>query len=508
MCKGFDLAPGPTNYFSSYLNEKYSGNIGDNFVSGTLSADFVSPLNMRGNPVNDVVKYRSLMVGPALMYFKRNRFQELQVQQARYLFRSAAKLPSGQMLNTATKIADMFVDECLEINLESTFNWNNLSEITERALRDMVIKNYANQMDAEFTVNARVYRFALKDIEKPIKEPTVNLSKAGQGILAWSKEAHVKFMIAFRVINDLLLKSCRNNVVYDNGMSEDEFLGKMNSAMSGVPAVATNGVIDATACDSGQGPFTQLIERRIYTRLGVSSEFLDWYFSFREHYVMQSRYVRANMKYVKTSGEPATLLGNTILMAALMNGLIRGKGPMCMAMKGDDGFKRQMGMHINKDLVKQIRKFTPLEFKLDLDVPITFCGYALSGGVLHSNLVRKLIKIASHRFRDYEHFTEYQESLRDWISQIGSEPEKFNKFLSVNAELADRSEEDMLRIYDEIVSFSRIGRHQFESEFEEKIVDLNEQVTNYAEHNESVVTAFGDPLAVFMRKYARVNLSE
>jgi hypothetical protein len=507
LCKGFDLAPGPTNYSSNYLNEHYSGNIGEKFVSGTLSSDFVCPLNMRGNPVNDTTTYRSLMVGPALMYFKRNRFQELQVQQARYLFRSAAKLPSGPMTKIANSIADLFVDECLTVNLEEAFSWTNLSEITERALRDMVIKNYANQMDVEFTVNARIYRFALKDIEKPIKEPTVNLSKAGQGILAWSKEAHVKFMIAFRVINDLLLKSCRDNVVYDNGMSEDEFLGKINNAMSAIPSVATNGVIDATACDSGQGPFTQLIERRIYSRLGVAPEFLDWYFSFREHYVMQSRYVRANMRYVKTSGEPATLLGNTILMGALMNGLIRGKGPMCIAMKGDDGFKRQMGMHINFELAAQIRKFTPLEFKLDLDVPITFCGYALSGGVLHSNLVRKLIKIASHRFRDYEHYAEYQESLRDWLAQIGSEPLRFQKFLEVNAELAGLSTDDMLRIYDQIVSFSRIGRFQFETTFEERTVDLNCQTTNYAEHDQSVVTAFGDPLAVFLKKNARVGLA-
>nr|AMQ23297.1 RNA-dependent RNA polymerase [Mangifera indica latent virus] len=472
LTKSFDLDCGALEYYPKFFNEEASNKVGDKFVTGQLDLSIISPLNMRGHPEPKTVKYRSLMVGPALTYFGRNHWQTLQVQQERYLFRKVTKLPDFKGEKLAKQIGDMFVDDCLDPSIETTFRHNNICHIVERALLDMVSKNYEGQMDMEFTVNSRVYRFQLKDIEKPFKEPFVKPMKSGQGILAWSKEAHVKFMIAFRVINAIMLDSMKPNVVYDNTYSEDTFVEKINAAMQDVPSVAINGIIDATACDSGQSRFTQLIERRIYQRLGLSEFMLDWYFSFREHYIMQSKFVRASMVNVKTSGEPGTLLGNTILMGAMLNAMLRGQGPMAMAIKGDDGFKRQMNLKVNRDMVEAIKQQTILKFKLDLDVPVTFCGYALSDA-LYPNIVRKLIKISTHRFRDYAHFCEYQISLRDWVNKIPVGDKKIKKFLEVNAKLAGRSEVDMMRCFNQIVSFSRIGKDTFEEWFTEREVEIN-----------------------------------
>nr|QUW17250.1 replication-associated protein [Rice stripe necrosis virus] len=512
LLRDFDLYNGALEYDRDYFNQSAANVVGDKFVTGVVSGDIISPLNLRGHPVNTIQTYRSLMVGPSQLYFKNNRFQELQVQQARYLFRKVSMLPSFRMQKIARMVATNFVTECLTPNIADVFRNDNLDKIVERALADMVIKNYSAQMDVEYTVNARVYRFQLKDIEKPVKEPTVDMAKAGQGILAWSKEAHVKFMIAFRVLNDMLLKSVKENVVYDNGMSEKEFTDKINSAMSSVPGVAVNGVIDAAACDSGQGPFTQLVERYIYELMGISDFFLDWYFSFREHYIMQSRYVRAHMTYVKTSGEPGTLLGNTILMGALMNSFLRGDGPFCMAIKGDDGFKRQMNLRVNKDIVQAVKAFTPLEFKLDINVPLTFCGYALVGGAMYPNIVRKAIKISTHRFKSYEHFPEYQESLRDWLNSLPKDPINRAIFLHVNAELAGKGMNDMQRVLDSITSVASISRSQFEEGFQERTTDVGEiPVFNGQDRtclDTKIVTAFGDPVDVFIRKNARADLNE
>ncbi|AEK48983.1 polyprotein [Beet soil-borne mosaic virus] len=511
LIKEFDLDNGADEYQCSYLNEAVANRIGDKFVSGVLDTDIISPLNLRGHPVSETVKYHSMCVAPAQIYFKRNQWQELQVQQARYLFRKVRNSPSSTQDTVARMVAQMFVSDCLVPNVAEVFSTSNLWRIMDKAMHDMVTKNYQGQMEEEFTRNARLYRFQLKDIEKPLKDSETDLAKAGQGILAWSKEAHVKFMVAFRVLNDLLLKSLNSNVVYDNTMSEVEFVANINAAMSTVPGSAINGVIDAAACDSGQGVFTQLIERYIYSALGISDFFLDWYFSFRERYIMQSRYVRAHMSYVKTSGEPGTLLGNTILMGAMLNAMLRGTGPFCMAMKGDDGFKRQANLKINTDILKLIKKETVLDFKLDLNVPITFCGYALSNGHLFPSVSRKLTKIAAHRFREYKHFCEYQESLRDWIKNLPKDPNVYADFLECNASLSCRTTDDVQRWLDAIISVSRIGYAQFMMMFPLREVAMSLppvedelQVLSSTKVNVSI----GENISNFVRKVARVDMKK
>nr|UCJ02336.1 237k protein [Beet necrotic yellow vein virus] len=511
LIKEFDLDNGADEYQCAYLNESVANRVGDKFVSGVLDTDIISPLNLRGHPIAENVKYHSMCVAPAQIYFKRNQWQELQVQQARYLFRKVRNSPSSTQDSVARMVAQLFVSDCLVPNVADTFSASNLWRIMDKAMHDMVTKNYQGQMEEEFTRNAKLYRFQLKDIEKPLKDPETDLAKAGQGILAWSKEAHVKFMVAFRVLNDLLLKSLNSNVVYDNTMSETEFVGKINAAMNIVPDSAINGVIDAAACDSGQGVFTQLIERHIYAALGISDFFLDWYFSFREKYVMQSRYVRAHMSYVKTSGEPGTLLGNTILMGAMLNAMLRGTGPFCMAMKGDDGFKRQANLKINDQMLKLIKKETVLDFKLDLNVPITFCGYALSNGHLFPSVSRKLTKIAAHRFREYKHFCEYQESLRDWIKNLPKDPAVYADFLECNASLSCRNVDDVQRWLDAIISVSRIGHEQFMMMFpiREVFMSLPPVEDSLGELSSTkVAVSIGDNVSNVVRKVARVDMKK
>nr|WKB14780.1 replication-associated protein [Wheat yellow stripe virus] len=504
--KEFDLDCGADQYLCNYLNEPVANRVEQKFVTGILDPDIVAPLNMRGHPIDMSVKYHSMGVAPAQLYFKKNYWQELQVQQARYLFRKVKDSPSFTQKKVAKLVADLFINECLVADVATTFMPSNLASIMDRSLRDMLAKNYQGQMEEEFTRNARVYRFQLKDIEKPLKDSTVDLAKAGQGILAWSKEAHVKFMVAFRVINDLMLKSVKDNVIYDNSMNEEEVVQRINEVMAMTPDAAVNGVIDAAACDSGQGKFTQLIERYIYEGLGLSEYFLDWYFSFRESYVMQSRFVRAPMSYVKTSGEPGTLLGNTILMGAMMNAMLRGQGPFCMVIKGDDGFKRQANLHVNTDMLKLIKHESVLDFKLDLNVPVNFCGYALTAGNLFPSVSRKLTKICAHRFRDYEHFCEYQESLRDWVKRIPKDPSTYAKLLECNAGLTDRGMYDVQRWIDGIVSVSRIGREQFYQFFPLREFDLSEPPQECIQQTK-VNIALGSNVFNYLKTKARYNTS-
>nr|QII15609.1 replication-associated protein [Wheat stripe mosaic virus] len=476
------------SYDVPYINHEMANVVGEKFVAGQLSVEFQMPMNIRRHPKAQSQKFFTMGAGPALMYFKGNPAQQLQVLQARYLGRRAKDLPTFRRTQLANHVADLFVDECMEPAMDVVMSLENLYSITSKGFADMVKKHYQKQMDENDTRNARVYRFQLKDIEKPFKDAIVDLGKAGQGILAWSKEAHVMFMLAFRVLNDLLLKSLKPWVVYDNSMSEEQFLDKVNAAMTVTPDCAVNSVIDATACDSGQNGFTQLIERQIYARLGASELLLDWYFSFREKYILQAEHVRAPMENVKTSGEPGTLLGNSILMAAILNALVRGSGPFVLVMKGDDGFKRQACPKYDAEMLMGIKSFCPLDFKIDIDVPISFCGYALVEGALYPDVQRKLAKVRTHRFRNFSHFAEYQTSLRDWLSRVPFEPEAYMRFLAVNAELSGRSVEQVEHMIMMIQSVTHIGARQFQSCFHQVTVEFEPMPHHFKDLDPTVVS--------------------
>jgi hypothetical protein len=467
------------HYDLNFLNEETQTMVGSKFVTGSVDMGFLTPVNQRGHPKTNTVRYKALTTGPALVYLKNSQWQTLQVLQDRYLSNATSSMMSIAGVNTAKYIADLFVDECMDPNMDFVLDDEALAELQLRAYGDMRIRNYQKQMNELDQAGANVCRFQLKDIEKVGKD-SINIAKAGQGIAAWSKVAQTKFMIPFRALNAALLKSLKPNVVYDNSYSEEEFMQKANVALGNTPAVAVNGVIDATACDAGQNAFTQQIERYIIKRFGISDEFLDRYFSFRASYILQSDHLRAHVKNIKTSGEPGTLFGNSILMAALMNALLRGEGPWAMLMKGDDGVKRQANLHYNPILVKAIKENCSLDFKLDIDVPMQFCGYALVSGMLVPCVERKLAKIATHKFKTKEHFQEYQISLRDWVNRVPTDPEKYAIFMSANAEVSGVSYDLIESLFEQIVSWSRISGYQFDSEFEDRVVVVDEQPTDYS----------------------------
>jgi hypothetical protein len=252
-------------------------------------------------------------------------------------------------------------------------------------------------------------------------------------------------------------------VVYDNLESEADIFVKVNALLSSLPSVCVNGVIDATACDSGQNEFTQAIERRILSRMGVSDVFLGWYYRYRREYRIQGSDVRAKVTGIKTSGEPATLLCNTVLMMALMNSLLRGEGPCVLLGKGDDGLKRQANLKFNRSIVERFTKYTVLDFKVEIDKPVNFCGNALVGNCLYPCIIRKAFKVLGHTFRDYPHFCEYQQSLRDWILQV-------NKLgvmdaVTCTSMFSGFSINEVYLIFGMLVSLSHINATQFLNSF-------------------------------------------
>nr|DAZ87284.1 TPA_asm: replicase [Arceuthobium sichuanense virus 3] len=453
-------------------NEESMSYFDPSFDNGFFNLTKLDGLNQRRHPVKLKEKAWSLLnVAPGVTYFKNSLEQSLSCLQARYLTKAYSTYFSDQSKTLAYQIADLFFDEHMKEDF-SIFNEEDLFSITLESEHTMKLKNYHKQTQFEGFDDYEV-KFSMKDIFKPMKT-SLNIFKAGQGISAWSKDMQTVFQSAFRIINRQFVKCLRDHVVFDNGIDERTLMLRVNALFSILPSTCVNGVIDATACDSGQNRFTQAIERRILEKMGINDEFLDWYYRHRESYTLRGYGVTAHVNDIKTSGEPATLLNNTILMACLMNYLIRGEGPTVLVIKGDDGVKRQSNMKHRVEFLPTLRSQVRMEFKVDIDTPINFCGYFLFGSQLLPDVMRKCFKLVGHRFRNYEHFTEYQQSLRDWVlncNKLG-----VDVICQVTSAAYNLNYEYVVSLFYAIVSITHIGSKQFYKNFKCRDIELTPQI--------------------------------
>jgi hypothetical protein len=331
------------------------------------------------------------------------------------------------------------------------------------------LKHYDAQLQGIDNPFFSTVRAHLKDIFKPSPKKNFDENKPGQGISAWSKDAQVTFGTAIRYANYLFQRSLKSHVVFDNRMTVDQVFQRLSSAMSKVPQGAKNGVTDFEMFDAQQGPFTQAIEKHFLRAYGFSDNFIDQYYRLRVDYKIQAGPISGRAGTEKTSGEPGTLLFNSVVNAVIMNFLLRGEGPAALAIKGDDGFKRQVNLHIDETARDRVAMYSTLQIKISFEDPAEFCGCVIGQGAMAPNLYRRLTSIHGKSFRDYHAFALYQVSLRDWLQPIIARgPEARAEILALNTAVFTPALQDssltfpaMEAVLDQLVSFSHISEEQF-----------------------------------------------
>jgi len=189
------------------------------------------------------------------------------------------------------------------------------------------------------------------------------------------------------------------------------------------------------------------------------------YYSYRRDYRLIMENFSGRAKFEKTSGEPATLLGNSILSMVFSNYLLRGNGPFMLLVQGDDSLKHQANIKLDTNRLHNISKYSNFKLKCDIGGTMEFCGNVIVGKNFIPGLYRKLKKIVGHKFRDYKHFAEYQISLRDFISRV--ELMRKNLVFAVNSTVSGLRFDEVSSIYDAIVSFAHIDRDQYYDEIKE-----------------------------------------
>jgi hypothetical protein len=448
--------------FLSAMNEWTSLAVRPAFRNGRLRiTDLVAPLNRRGNMKTLVRTFRSFSVGNGVKFWD-SPMQTLGVLAERYLTagRPRKDATTSEQSIVADAVANLFFEEHMtapsytitDDDIEIAF-----SEYIPKAIR----KHYPNQVKDINDPDTRLIRMHIKQIMKPASEMRpLNLLKAGQGISAWDKNAQIIFGTGALVVYKKFRDGLASHVVFDNGMTQTEMKTKLRAALKRYGSIigSTNCIADGEMFDANQDNFTQLLEAAFYRRLGASAEWVDFYMSHRKDYVIATPYATGRASTEKTSGEPFTLLGNTIVSAAISNYLFRGSGPVMLSIKGDDFWKRQVGIRPNISRVNQLAKCTRLKMKSYVSDSAEFVGYTIVGSDFIESIPRKFAKVSGHEFRNYEHFTEYQKSLRDWVA----ETRPLRPLLEAgNAKLFNLPLGDVAAMYDTMVALSHINEEQY-----------------------------------------------
>nr|UTE10656.1 nonstructural polyprotein [Hepatitis E virus] len=173
--------------------------------------------------------------------------------------------------------------------------------------------------------------FFQKDCNKFTTGETIAHGKVGQGISAWSKTFCALFGPWFRAIEKQILALLPQNVFYADAYDDSVF----SAAVSGAKAsmVFEN---DFSEFDSTQNNFSLGLECVIMEECGMPPWLIRLYHLVRSAWILQAPKESLKGFWKKHSGEPGTLLWNTVWNMAIIAHCYEFRNLQAAAFKGDD----------------------------------------------------------------------------------------------------------------------------------------------------------------------------
>jgi hypothetical protein len=437
--------------------------------------DFVCPIDKKRR-LQSVRSFYRFCSGYGYHFTKDSVAQSIKAIATRYLNKKqASKKPGPSQMRVANDIVNLAMLEMF-VPTSEIHHDEGLMEI---AIAEASAKASKSSYDTQTSLDAfdaHKIRMFMKETFKP--GPLSSLKpfkpgKAGMGVSPFDKSAHVVFAVCMRYINLLILDSLRPNVIYDNRYTEEALEERVNTQLAKIPSVAVNGVTDFVMYDSQQDDFCQHLTKSLFMRFGVSAEMLEHYYSFcGGSTLLADGGLKGKLGVEKLSGDPATLLTNSMLGGMITNYLFRGQGPMMLLIKGDDGFKRQLGLKVKPEHAVALNDCTRLQSVMATEDPAEFCG-KIVGSVMCDNIYRKLTSIVSRGFIDYTHYMQVMESVRNWVHRREQvREEDYMEFIAQNLELIkksgfyiDRNDglwfSTVVAAFDTIKSFTHLSEEDF-----------------------------------------------
>nr|UVJ47942.1 nonstructural polyprotein [Vector p47832/frameshift] len=173
--------------------------------------------------------------------------------------------------------------------------------------------------------------FFQKDCNKFTTGETIAHGKVGQGISAWSKTFCALFGPWFRAIEKEILALLPPNIFYGDAYEESVFAAAVSGAGSSM--VFEN---DFSEFDSTQNNFSLGLECVVMEECGMPQWLIRLYHLVRSAWILQAPKESLKGFWKKHSGEPGTLLWNTVWNMAIIAHCYEFRDFRVAAFKGDD----------------------------------------------------------------------------------------------------------------------------------------------------------------------------
>jgi len=353
---------------------------------------------------------------------------------ARYACPQKQYILDGEGLLLAQRIARVGFEACID-RQRLAQAWNSMS--SSAVYQEWLLKARSAGYAASFTLDEsgeRSARFSGKASVKAKNDPVSYDSsfKAPQGIAATSKQVNTLFGAACRFIAKVIVESLKDEFTWDNNLTPEEAAERYTRACMAVP-VRSGVTLDVKEMDSKQNAFTHQINLEFDKLLCVKQDFAELYYSIYHNTPLVGKYSSSQQEWIKLSGAPWTLKGNTILEFLIQNYIVTGEGPQAVYMKGDDLDRRQANLKVDVDRKTMVSLYCGFQMEAIFSDTAEFCGYVYSNGVLCPSIRRKLNKVLGQGFKTEKHFYEYATSLRDWCLKLRSDM-AYDDIIRVNAE--------------------------------------------------------------------------
>nr|ATY47665.1 non-structural polyprotein [Hepevirus sp.] len=256
--------------------------------------------------------------------------------------------------------------------------------------------------------------FFQKDCNKFTLDETVAHGKVGQGISAWAKTMVALFGVWFRAIEKAIVDALPDNVLYG-----DQFVIERFSAL--VEAANFRRVFenDFSEFDSTQNNFSLDLECTIMEECGMPGWMVNLYHLIRSAWVLQAPQEGLRGYWKKHSGEPGTLLWNTVWNMAVISHCYDFQDMAMAAFKGDDSVVC-CSLYTTTGAAASLISGCGLKLKVNFNDVGSFAGLIVCPGVgVVKDVVRFVGRLTEKNWGPgEERMQELTEAVRDFLNSI------------------------------------------------------------------------------------------
>lgn len=279
-----------------------------------------------------------------------------------------------------------------------------------------------------YSSSTRTVDFHMKRQPKEIRDPGFDTKdKAGQGISAWSKILNVFFSGYIRALNELFPKLLRDNVILAFGMSDAEISEKFVQYADFINSRKyKKNSADVSEFDSIQdmaGIWSSVILMMLFC---VPRDVVDTYVDCRKSWVLSAKceeegamiFAMLEGVWKQHSGQPATLLGNTIFDISLI-GMAYEYGEIYFAaFKGDDSFTISDKLEPSMDGQQTCIKTCGVKLKTDdCDVPEFIANFVTPQGFF-PDVLRRASRVVSRVYTGESDWNDMRRSVADSLAVV------------------------------------------------------------------------------------------